>query len=404
MPWSPKHGRACSHTWLHGRAVRLAKVSVVTSLPGSAPDPVVADAAGHERSWPDLTSALLQRQDLDPADTSWAMDRVMSGDATPVQLAGFLVALRAKGETAAEVSGLVEAMLSHAAHVEIDPTVGPTVDTCGTGGDRSHTVNISTMSAVVVAAAGAPVVKHGNRAASSAAGSADVLEALGVAVDLAPAAIGDCLAEAGIVFCFAPVFHPGMRHAAVARRELGVATVFNVLGPLANPARPAAQVVGCADLRLAPVMASALFARGTRAIVVRGEDGLDELSTCAPTRVWDATGASLVESLVDALNLGIARSLPHALRGGDAAFNADVARAVLCCERSDRLDPVRDAVVLGAAAALVAHDAARGIISTASIGDRIAAAVPRAIEAIDSGAAGAVLDRWITVSSRLAGR
>jgi anthranilate phosphoribosyltransferase len=372
----------------------------VTSPPSPSADPSVPD----ERSWPDLLAALLRREDLTLGDASWAMDRAMSGDATPVELAGFLVALRAKGETPAEVSGLVSAMLAHAAPVELAPGTGPTVDTCGTGGDRSNTVNISTMAAVVVAGAGAPVVKHGNRAASSAAGSADVLEALGVAVDLPPAAVGDCLAEAGIVFCFAPVFHGGMRHAAVTRRELGVATIFNVLGPLANPARPAAQVVGCADPRLAPVMAQALLDRGTRAVVVRGQDGLDELSTFAPTRVWDATGAEVVESLVDALDLGIARSEPGALGGRDAAFNAAVARAVLSGERSDRLDPVRDAVLLGAAAALVAHDAALGVVSTASAGDRIAAALPRAEAAITSGSSGAVLDRWIAVSSRLAGR
>jgi anthranilate phosphoribosyltransferase len=377
----------------------------VTSDPAAASDPAVPDTLGRaDRSWPDLTSRLLRREDIDAADAEWAMDRVMSGDATPVQLAGFLVALRAKGETAGEVAGLVAAMLNHAAHVELPVGIGPTVDTCGTGGDRSHTVNISTMSAVIVAAAGAPVVKHGNRAASSAAGSADVLEALGVAVDLPPSAIGECLAEAGIAFCFAPVFHPGMRHAGVARRELGVATVFNVLGPLANPAHPAAQVVGCADLRLAPVMAEALLGRGTRALIVRGEDGLDELSTFAPTRVWDATGTTVVESLVDAVDLGIARSGPDALRGQDAAYNAAVARAVIGGERSDRLDPVRDSVVLGAAAALVAHDASLGLASTASIGDRLAAAIPRAVAALDSGAAADVLDRWIAVSSRLAGR
>lgn len=369
----------------------------------SAPQPTGA-VEPVDRSWPDLTAALLRREDLAAADSEWAMDRVMSGDATPVQLAGFLVALRAKGETSAEIAGLVSAMLRHAAAVELRAGTGPTVDTCGTGGDRSHTVNISTMSAVVTAAAGAPVVKHGNRAASSAAGSADVLEALGVAVDLPPAAVGDCLAEAGIVFCFAPVFHPGMRHAAVARRELGVATVFNILGPLANPARPEAQVVGCADPRLAPVMAQSLLERGTRAIVVRGEDGLDELSTHAPTRVWDATGGSVVESVVDALDLGIARSAAGALRGQDAAYNAAVAAAVLRGERSGALDPVRDAVLLGAAAALVAHDVARGLAITASIGDRLAAALPRATEAVDSGSAAAVLDRWIAVSTRLAGR
>ncbi len=356
------------------------------------------------RAWPDLTAALLRREDLDVADTAWAMDRVMSGDATPVQLAGFLIALRAKGETTDEVAGLVAAMLSHAAIVTLPEGIGPTVDTCGTGGDRSNTVNISTMAAVVVAAAGAPVVKHGNRAASSAAGSADVLEALGVAVDLPPSAVGECLAEAGIVFCFAPLFHPGMRHAAVARRELGVGTVFNVLGPLANPARPEAQVVGCADPRLAPVMARALLDRGTRAVVVRGQDGLDELSTHAPTRVWDATGAEVVESLVDAVDLGIARSAPGALGGQDAAFNAAVARAVLSGERSAALDPVRDAVLLGAAAALVAHDSARGIVTTASMGDRLAAALPRVVQAIDDGSSAETLTRWIAVSTRLAGR
>ena len=357
------------------------------------------------RSWPDLTAALLRREDLGVDDCAWAMDRVMSGDATDVALAGFLVALRAKGETAAEIAGLVQAMLAHAAPVELRPGTGAIVDTCGTGGDRSHTVNISTMSAVVVAAAGAPVVKHGNRAASSAAGSADVLEALGVAVDLPPSAVGDCLAEAGIVFCFAPVFHPGMRHAGVARRELGVATVFNILGPLANPARPDAQLVGCADLRIAPVMAQALLDRGTKAIVVRGEDGLDELSTHAPTRIWDATGASVVESVVDAVDLGIARSAPEALRGQDAAFNAAVARAVIGGERSPELDAVRDAVLLGAAGALVAHDAAlAGGSDAIPVGERLAGALPRAAAAIDSGAALALLDRWIEVSTRLARR
>jgi anthranilate phosphoribosyltransferase len=371
------------------------------SASSSEPDPT------DTRSWSDLLARLLRREDLGRDDTLWAMDRVMSGDSTPVELAGFLVALRAKGETPAEVEGLVSAMLEHAAPVDIDTHLGPTVDTCGTGGDRSNTVNISTMSAVVVAAAGAPVVKHGNRAASSAAGSADVLEALGVAVDLPPSAVGDCLSEAGIVFCFAPVFHPGMRHAAVTRRELGVGTVFNVLGPLANPARPAAQVVGCADARLAPVMAQALLDRGTRALVVRGTDGLDELSTHAPTQVWDATGSQVVETLVDAVDLGIGRSAPDALRGRDAAFNAGVARLVLGGERSSALDPVRDAVLLGAAAALVAHDSARGTgtsITGGSVSERLAAALPRAVAAIDDGAAGAVLDRWIAVSTRLAAR
>ena len=366
----------------------------------AASDPV----ASEPRTWSSLTSALIRGEDLAAADADWAMDRVLTGEATPVQLAGFLVALRSKGETAAEVAALVTNMLKHAVRVDIDESVGPTVDTCGTGGDRSHSVNISTMSAVVVAAAGAPVVKHGNRAASSESGSADVLEALGVAIDLGADDVAQCLVEAGIAFCFAPIFHPEMSNAAVARRELGIATVFNVLGPLANPARPAAQVVGCADLRMAPVMAHALLERGTRAIVVRGEDGLDEFSINAPTRVWDATGSGVEEFLIDAVDLGIVRAAPDALRGHDAAFNAGVARAVISGERSAALDPVRDSVLLNAAAALVVHDVARGVAMVGSLSERMAAALPRAREAIDSGAAGALLERWITVSSRLAGR
>jgi len=357
-----------------------------------------------EPTWPDLTAALLRREDLDRSATAWAMDAVMSGTATPVQLAGFLVALRAKGESPAEIAGLVDSMLAHAAVLHVPAELAPVVDTCGTGGDRSHTVNISTMAAVVTAAAGAPVVKHGNRAASSAAGSADVLEALGVVIDLPPTAAVDCLTEAGIVFCYAPVFHAGMRHATVARRELGLPTVFNILGPLANPARPAAQAVGCADLRLAPVMAEALRLRGTAALVVRGEDGLDELSTGAPTRVWDVTSGVLAESVVDAADLGLARPPAGALRGKDAAYNAQVARAVLSGERSADVDAVRDAVLLGAAAALVAHDAAGHGAPAASVGDRLAAALPRAAQAVDSGAAAALLDRWIAVTARLAGR
>ncbi len=356
------------------------------------------------RTWPDLISALLRGQDLTPADTGWAMDAVMSGDAPAVALAGFLVALRAKGESAGEVVGLVDSMLAHAVRVSLPADRGPAVDTCGTGGDRAQTVNISTMAAVVVAATGATVVKHGNRAASSAAGSADVLEQLGVVIDLPAEAVQQCLAEVGIGFCFAPRFHPGMRHAATARAGLGVGTVFNVLGPLANPALPTAQAVGCYDAGLAPVMAQALLARGTRALVVRGTDGLDELSTAAPTQVWDATGGEqVVDTVVDAGELGFRRPAEGALRGDDAAYNAGVATAVIAGERSARLDPVRDAVLLNAAAALVAHDAASGADPTLALGDRLAAALPRAVEAVDSGAAGALLTRWATLTRSLAG-
>ena len=342
-------------------------------------------------TWPSLLSALLRGESLTTADTAWVMGEVMAGDATPAQVAGFAVALRAKGETAAEVGGLVEVMLAQAAAVRVP---GRVVDTCGTGGDRSNTVNISTMAALVVAGAGVPVVKHGNRAASSACGSADLLEAVGVAVDLPPAAVGPCLAQAGIAFCFAPVFHPGMRHAAVPRRDLGVPTVFNVLGPLTNPARPAAQAVGVSDARLAPVMAGVLAARGADALVFRGDDGLDELTTTAPSTVWVVRGGTVECETFDPAVLGIARARLEDLRGADAAFNASVARDLLAGAQG----PVRDAVLLNAAAALAAHAAEAG-----SLTERLAAGVARADAALADGRAAALLERWVTVSQQLRG-
>jgi anthranilate phosphoribosyltransferase len=319
------------------------------------------------------------------------MGEVMAGEATPVQLAGFLVALRAKGETAAEVAGLVEVMLAEAAEVVVPDRV---VDTCGTGGDRANTVNVSTMAALVVAGAGVPVVKHGNRAASSACGSADLLEALDVVVDLPPSAVLPCLRQAGIAFCFAPVFHPGMRHAAVSRRDLGVPTVFNVLGPLTNPARPAAQAVGVSDARLAPVMAGVLAARGADALVFRGDDGLDELTTTGPSTVWVVTGGQVREESFDPAWLGIRRADLQELRGADAGYNAAVARSLLAGEQG----AVRDAVLLNAAAALAAHAGGDDPLM-----DRLRVGHERAAESLDGGAAQALLERWVGVSQALRG-
>ncbi|MCU1675481.1 MAG: trpD [Frankiales bacterium] len=340
-------------------------------------------------TWPTLISALLRHETLSADETAWAMGELMSGEATPAQFAGFAIALRAKGETAEEVSGLVRVMLANAAPLSVS---GPTVDTCGTGGDRSNTVNISTMAALVVAGAGRTVAKHGNRAASSASGSADVLEALGVVVDLQPAQVGRCIDDAGIGFCFAPVFHSSMRHVGPARSQLGVPTVFNFLGPLTNPARPAAQAVGCPDVRMAPVMASVLAARGTNALVVRGDDGLDELSTATTSRVWEVRDGAVREDTVDPAALGIELSPRDALRGGDAVFNADVARRLVGGERG----PVRDAVLLNAAAALVASSAASGSLSS-----RLSTALEEAAVSLDGGAAFAVLERWASVSQSL---
>ncbi|HEY0358473.1 MAG TPA: anthranilate phosphoribosyltransferase [Mycobacteriales bacterium] len=337
-------------------------------------------------TWPHLLTSLLAREALTADETAWAMDEIMSGEATPAQVAGFAMALRAKGETAEEVGGLVAAMLAHATPIDVPVDA---VDIVGTGADRANTVNISTMAAIIVAAAGVRVVKHGNRAASSKCGSADLLEELGIPVDLDVAAVERCVAEVGIGFCFAAKFHPGMRHAAVPRRELGVPTIFNFLGPLTNPGRPRAAAVGCADTRMAPVMAGVLAARGTSALVFRGEDGLDEFTTTAPTRLWTVHDGSVTESTVDAVDLGMARAEPADLRGGDAPYNAGVARALLAGEHG----PARDAVLLNAGAALAAYDGLGGDVSEALV-----AGIGRAAKAVDSGAAADLLDRWVSTA------
>jgi len=263
------------------------------------------------------------------------------------------------------------------------------VDIVGTGGDGAHTVNISTMAAVVTAAAGVPVAKHGGRAASSSSGAADVLEALGVAIDLPAPAVARCVEEAGIGFFFAPVFHPGMRHAAGPRREMGIGTVFNFLGPLTNPARPVAAAIGCADARMAPVMADVLAGRGVRALVFRGDDGLDELTTATTSTVYVVRDGEVEPDRLDPAALGIPASAPDALRGGSPDFNADVFRRVLGGEPG----AVRDAVVLNAAAALAAFDE-----RPSRLHDAIAAGMARAAAAIDDGRATAQLERWVTVS------
>jgi anthranilate phosphoribosyltransferase len=341
------------------------------------------------QTWPGLLSALLVGDSLTSEDTAWAMREIMNGDATAVQTAGFVIALRAKGETPEEISGFVRAMLEFAPDVSVPIRV---VDTCGTGGDRSNTVNISTMAALVVAGAGVPVAKHGNRAASSACGSADVLEALGVVVDLPPPAIGPCLEQAGIAFCFAPVFHAGMRHTAVARRELGIGTVFNILGPLTNPTRPAAQSIGVSDARLAPVMAGVLAARGTDALVFRGDDGLDELTTTGTSTVWTVAGGAVTAASFDPASLGLPCATLEDLRGGSADDNAQVARDLL----AGKPGAVRDAVLLNAAAALAAYAAAPG-----SVEERLGAGLEKAAQALDSGQAAAALARWVEVSQQL---
>lgn len=348
---------------------------------------MAADTAA--QTWPSLIGSLMGGADLTEQDTAWAMDRIMSGEATSVQIAGYAVALRAKGETPAEIAGMARAMLAHATRVHLD---GRAVDIVGTGGDQAGTVNISTMAAIVTAAAGVPVAKHGARASSSKSGAADVLEMLGVAIDLPPDAVRTCVEELGIGFCFAPIYHPALRHTMGARRELGVPTVFNILGPLTNPAQPDAGLVGCANLRLAPVLAQVFASRGATALVVRGDDGLDELTTTTTTTVWLAAGGTVRDERIDPSALGISPATPDDLLGGGPETNAAVARDLL----GGKTGPVRDAVLLNAAGAVAAF---RG--TTTDLTGDLRAALADVAQAIDSGAAAALLDRWAARTTEL---
>ncbi|MFP3580292.1 anthranilate phosphoribosyltransferase [Arthrobacter sp. SIMBA_036] len=346
-----------------------------------------ASAPAASNTWPGLISALINGDDLAVENTEWAMNTIMAGEATPAQIAGFLVALRSKGETVEELAGLVAAMVQNANPISIS---GEKLDIVGTGGDRLNTVNISTMAALVAAGAGAKVVKHGNRAASSTSGSADVLEALGVRLDLSIDRVARNAEEAGITFCFAQVFHPSFRHTAVPRRELAVPTAFNFLGPMTNPAQVQASAVGVANARMAPLVAGVLARRGSRGLVFRGDDGLDELTPTGPSTVWEIRNRSVTEQVFSPTELGIKASTVADLRGGDAAANAVVVREVL----DGKTGPIRDAVLLNAAAGLVAVD----LKSEGSLVDRMRAAYARAAESVDSGRAAEVLKKWIELS------
>lgn len=344
----------------------------------------VADAA-RTLSWADLTNRLLQGEDLSTADAEAAMTAIMSGEASPVQIAGFLVALRAKGETTTEVAGLVRTMRRFAVPV---PVTAPVVDTCGTGGDRSGTFNISTVAAIVAAGAGARVAKHGNRAASGRCGSADLLEAWGVAISLPPDSVARCIDEVGIGFCFAQAYHPAMRHVMPARRELGVRTVFNFLGPLTNPAGAEHQTIGVSDAVMAEHMARVLAALDARhALVFHGDDGLDELTITGSSRIWEVRDGAVDSYQFDPTTLGIPTADADALVGGEVEMNLAMADAVL----EGKPGPTRDVVVLGAAAALYAADRVDGL----------EAGLHAAAESIDTGAARRTLDRWVELSQRL---
>jgi len=335
-------------------------------------------------NWPELLSSLVRGEDQPAEATAWAMGQILSGDATPAQLAAFVIGLRCKGETIEELTGLADMMIEYATPIEIG---GPAVDVVGSGGDRSNTVNISTMAAIVAAAAGARVVKHGNRAASSACGAADVLEALGVVLDLTSEAQQRVVDQVGIGFLFAAHYHPALRHASAVRRELGIPTTFNFLGPLANPAQPISQAVGVADPRMAELMAGVFASRGNYGLVVHGGDGLDELTTTTSSTVWVYADGHVERMELDPLSLGVPRARLPDLVGGNAAVNAEAIREVV----SGKPGPVRDIVVLNAAAALVAY----GKPAPGRLENDFADEMERARQAIDSGAAQTKLREWI---------
>ncbi|MGZ0711019.1 anthranilate phosphoribosyltransferase (plasmid) [Coraliomargarita sp. W4R53] len=340
-------------------------------------------------TWPEVLTDLLEGRDLSVSQSTWAMRKIMNGDATPSQLAGFLIALRAKGESVDEVVGFRDAILEAALPLPVNSAV---LDIVGTGGDRFGTVNISTMAALVAAASGIPVVKHGNRAASSASGSSDVLAALGVDLTLSPEQVAETLDRAGITFAFAAAFHPGFRHAGPTRKELGVPTVFNFLGPLCNPARAEANAVGVAQLDRVPLITGVFRTRGATALVFRGDDGLDELTTTGHSRLWEVSRGDIHEHDLDPRDLGIPLAQIDDLLGGEPAQNADVVRRVLDGEHG----PVRDIVLLNAAAGIVSYRLFQDATQVQfPIVERLGQAMRDAGAAIDNGAASATLGRWV---------
>jgi anthranilate phosphoribosyltransferase len=331
--------------------------------------------------FPSVLATVVSGEPLTKEQAGDSLRAIMRQEASPVQVAGLLMALRAKGETVDEMEGFATAALEFATPVA---TPGPAIDTCGTGGDKSGTFNISTISAIVCAGAGVLVAKHGNRAATSQCGSADVLEALGVKIDLDAKGVERCLTDAGIGFMLAPVFHPAAAYAAGIRRELKVPTTFNFLGPLTNPARPFAQVIGVSEARMLPLIANVLARRGTTATVFQGLDGLDELSLTMPSVVYEVRDHDVKKRTFDPDDFGLEHAKTAALLGGNAAQNADIARAVLAGEKGPR----RDIVLLNAAAALEVAGKAGSLVD----------GVGQAAESIDSGAAANLLARWVEVS------
>jgi anthranilate phosphoribosyltransferase len=341
-------------------------------------------------TWIESIARLKGGIDLEPDEISSIMQTILEGRADASSIKEFLLALKSKGESAEEVSALVAEMFRHSSPISITER---SVDTVGTGGDGAHTINISTTAAIIAASAGARVVKHGNRAASSKSGSGDLLEALGVAITLDGPKVAQCVKELGIGFCFAPIFHPAMRYAAPARKELGVPTVFNILGPLANPAKPQAAAIGVADERMHRVMAEVLATRGVDGFVFHGDDGLDEITLSTTTSVLTIGSGKIQSDRIDPQDFGIARAPISDLVGGDATENARITTAIFNGETG----APRDAVLLNAAAAIAAFDGEGDV----GIHERMSKSLAKASSALDSGATRQLLKEWVAFSQSL---
>jgi len=347
-------------------------------------------------SWPLILGRLLEKTDLDRASASWAMDQIMAGEATEAQVGAFMLALRSKGESVDELAGLVDVMLDRCVILD---TGSDAVDIVGTGGDLAGTVNVSSMASILTSASGIPVMKHGSRSASGKTGSSEMLEVLGIRLDISPERVEDVFREIGLTFFFAPVFHPAMRHVAPIRKQLGVPTTFNFLGPLANPAQPIATSLGVANASVAPLMAAEMAARNRTALVFRGSDGLDELTTTGTSHIWQVSGGAVTEFTLDPRDFGMDLAKQEQLVGGDPHFNAQVARDLFEGSTDGNLLAVRDIVVLNAAAGVVSYELAKDASrADVSIDVRFQDAIDRVGAALDSGAARAKLSEWVAAT------
>jgi anthranilate phosphoribosyltransferase len=349
-------------------------------------------------SWPSILAKLIAKQDLDRSEANWAMSQIMAGDSSEAEIAAFMLALRSKGETVSELAGLVDVMLKQAVLLD---TGNDALDIVGTGGDLVGTVNVSSMASILAAASGVPVLKHGSKSASGKTGSSEMLEVLGIKLDLSPQQVADVFHETGITFFFAPVFHPAMRHVAPIRKQLGVPTTFNFLGPLANPAQPLATSLGVANPVVAPLMAQEMAERGRFGLVFRGDDGLDELTTTTTSSVWMVTPEGVQQQQLNPNDFGFRTVSQDALLGGDAQKNAQITRDLFAGKTENQLGAVRDIVILNAAGGVVAYRAAKNPQSSgSSLKSQFDSAIELVTSALDSGAGASKLEQWVSASQK----